>query len=248
MPQAAVGLELLVGEDLPRQRVVREAAVAVVERAQVPAQVLGERGLGVDEPGLVAVRVAHLAEHGEIGAVRAVAGHGRGGIQRDVGAELAARQRDRPADVGGGAVGVGAGVEAEDLGAAPPQELDEAEVLPVPAVGEVDEPALGEGEPADRLPQHVQRPRLPPPLDDRRPQPARRVSGGSGRASKLGWRGLRTQTPRRTFVSAISSRSGGNVNRPISGASAAPDTAMIDGRVSAVPFGPRDSSNRVVSW
>ena len=49
-------------------------------------------------------------------------------------------------------------------------------------------------------------------------------------------------------MSAISSRSGGNVNRPISGASAAPDTAMIDGRVSAVPLGPRDSSNRVVSW
>ena len=103
---------------------------------------------------------------------------------------------------------VAAGVDADDHGAAPAQQLDEPEVVPVPAVGDEHE-AVAVVVPAEDLLEQVAVPRL----------------GELRRGSEVR-RGFGSQMPRSMFSAAISAFVVPRDRRPIAEAKAAPDVAI----------------------
>jgi hypothetical protein len=170
--ERAVGVEHLTRQELVRGRVVRELLLLLREEPQIDGSALPERRAGEVDRTVLPVRIVEAADDDRRRRQTVGAAGGAARIEVDLDAELGAGDGHGAPDVG--QARVAAGVDRDDVGAPPAEQLGEAEVLPVPAVGDVDVPAVRVREPEAFL-EYVPRAGLAPATHDVAPDAEHRL-------------------------------------------------------------------------
>ena len=158
MPEPPIALELRLREELIGRRFVRKGYALGRVVQDVRGHARAPRRLDVQNRADLPLRIANRPHCARRAVVAQRVGRGDlSNVEVDLHAQVRAALANRVAEILESVAGVGAGIARDDVAATPAHELVDAEVLEVPAVGEIHVAARFVGEPEDLAQQMEQR-------------------------------------------------------------------------------------------
>src|SRR5215217_1213080 len=139
-----IALELALAEELIDRRLVWKGVVRIAVSADVHRHVRQVRRFDIEQLALFALRIVDLTTGKPVDRLDRIAARGDRDrrLEADLDVEIDAYLENGIAEVGESRIGIGAGIDDDDVSATSANHLVEAEILEVSAIAEIDGAAL----------------------------------------------------------------------------------------------------------